>query len=75
MIDVIRKKRPMTARAMAEKFGVSSRTVQRTFSQPREDYEANAISRAKPWEALGMSRASWYRKGKPLMLPTREAGT
>ena len=71
MINVIRKKRPMTARAMAEKFGVSLRTVQRIFSQPREDYEANAISRAKPWEALGMSRASWYRKGKPLLFQAK----
>jgi hypothetical protein len=24
-----------------------------------------SISRQKPWEALGMSRATWYRKGKP----------
>jgi hypothetical protein len=31
----------------------------------RETYEANALSRQKPWEALGMSRASWYRAGKP----------
>ena len=28
-------------------------------------YEANSASRQKPWEALGMSRASWYRAGKP----------
>lgn len=67
MVDVIRKKRPMTARAMAEKFGVSERTVQRTFAQPREEYEAGAICRAKPWEALEMSRATWYRKGKPVL--------
>lgn len=31
----------------------------------RETYEANSLSRQKPWEALGMSRASWYRAGKP----------
>lgn len=31
----------------------------------RAIYEANAASRQKPWEALGMSRASWYRAGKP----------
>ena len=31
----------------------------------RETYEANSASRQKPWEALGMSRASWYRAGKP----------
>jgi hypothetical protein len=32
---------------------------------PRDQYEANALSHRKPWELLGMSRASWYRKGKP----------
>ena len=31
----------------------------------RATYEANSASRQKPWEALGMSRASWYRAGKP----------
>jgi hypothetical protein len=33
--------------------------------KPRDIYEANSISRAKPWERLQMSRASWYRAGKP----------
>lgn len=32
----------------------------------RATYEANSLSRRKPWEALGMSRASWYRAGKPM---------
>lgn len=32
----------------------------------RETYESSSLSRQKPWEALGMSRASWYRAGKPL---------
>ncbi|EEU1109714.1 replication protein [Escherichia coli] len=31
----------------------------------RETYEQASLSRQKPWEALGMSRASWYRAGKP----------
>lgn len=31
----------------------------------RETYEANSLARQKPWEALGMSRATWYRAGKP----------
>lgn len=31
----------------------------------REEYEANSISRQKPWESLGMSRSAWYRAGKP----------
>lgn len=33
--------------------------------KPRHEYEAKAIARAKPWDALGMSRASWYRASKP----------
>ena len=32
----------------------------------RATYEANALTRQKPWEALGMSRATWYRAGKPM---------
>lgn len=51
---------------MAEQFDVSVRTVQRTFSQPRAEYLAESLMRAKPWEALGMSRATWYRRGKPV---------
>ncbi len=31
----------------------------------REAYEANSLSRQKPREAMGMSRAKWYRLGKP----------
>ena len=31
----------------------------------RATYEANSATRQKPWEALGMSRRSWYRAGKP----------
>jgi hypothetical protein len=32
----------------------------------RHTYESTSMSRQKPWEALGMSRASWYRAGKPI---------
>ena len=28
----------------------------------RADFEANSLSRTKPWEQAGMSRATWYRK-------------
>jgi hypothetical protein len=31
-------------------------------AKPRADYEANAISRFTPWQALGISRATWYRR-------------
>jgi hypothetical protein len=34
-------------------------------AKPRNQYEAQSISRAQPWAALGMSRATWYRTGKP----------
>lgn len=30
-----------------------------------------AMERAKPWAAAGMSRASWYRHGKPVARPMR----
>ncbi|WP_026988486.1 hypothetical protein [Fodinicurvata fenggangensis] len=29
----------------------------------RADYEENSASRQKPWEAHGMSRSAWYKKG------------
>jgi hypothetical protein len=31
----------------------------------RIQYEANSLSRLRPWDQLAMSRATWYRKGKP----------
>ena len=59
----MRKQR--TAREIAEKCGLSIRTVQRHISRPRAEYLAQSLSRSKPWEALGVSRATWYRMGKP----------
>lgn len=59
----MRKQR--TAREIAEKCGLSIRTVQRHISRPRAEYLAQSLSRSKPWEALGVSRATWYRQGKP----------
>lgn len=31
-------------------------------SKPRTEYEAASVSRAKPWLAFGISRATWFRK-------------
>lgn len=60
-------KRSMSAREMAKKFKVSERSVRKWWSQTRADYLAeNSISRDKPWEKLGISRATWYRRGKPM---------
>jgi hypothetical protein len=38
-------------------------------AKARADYEDAALSRKQPWKAIGMSRASWYRAGKPSMRP------
>jgi predicted ArsR family transcriptional regulator len=74
MVQKIARKRLFSARELAEKWGVHPSTVRRHVSQPRADYLAGSLTRAKPWEALGMSRATWYRKGKP-MAPTEGSGT
>ena len=29
---------------------------------PRAEYEAKSLSRARPWEAAGISRRTWYRR-------------
>lgn len=59
-----------TAIFLAKKFGVGMRTVQRYTSVPRPQYLAtHTISISRPWEAMEMSRATWYRKGKPLQAP------
>lgn len=67
-----REKRPITARAAAERFGISMRTVQRAWALPREQYLAESLSRTRPWEKLGISRATWYRRGKPMPLQEKE---
>ncbi|MBB4113677.1 hypothetical protein FHT80_003003 [Rhizobium sp. BK226] len=36
---------------------------------PRADYLANALSQARPWEAFGISRRTWERRGKPMPEP------
>lgn len=35
-------------------------------AKPRAQYEAESLSRTKPWERMGMSRSTWYAKGKPM---------
>ena len=62
-----------TAAELAKRLGVNIKTVYKYTAVPREEYEANSINRSKPWEALGMSRATWYRKGKPATRATSSA--
>ncbi|WP_213085268.1 rep protein, partial [Neisseria gonorrhoeae] len=60
-------KRDVTAKELAKRFGCSTRPVFRAWSQSRADYLAEtSISRDKPWEHFGISRATWYRRGKPM---------
>lgn len=66
-------KRKHTAREIAEKCGLSTRTVRRYIAQSRADYEAQSLTKSKPWEAFGLSRATWYRKGKPQAFEVSEA--
>lgn len=64
-LSKIQKARNMTQKEAAARLGMSVSTVKRYWSMSREQYEAQSISRAQPWAALGMSRATWYRHGKP----------
>jgi hypothetical protein len=35
-------------------------------AKPRAEYEAASITRARPWDAIGVSRRTWYRRrGQP----------
>lgn len=66
-------RRTHTAAELAKKLGCDPRTVRRYMALPREQYLSSALSRSKPWEALGISRATWYRKGKPTTSATPPA--
>ncbi|MFY0658999.1 MAG: hypothetical protein JXR15_00800 [Shimia sp.] len=61
---------------MSEKLRTAGRSKQRTANRrskgvvAREDYlAANSSSQEKPWEALGISRATYYRRKKQNKLP------
>lgn len=59
-------KRDVKAKELAERFGCSTRTIYRAWSQSREEYEANSYMRTKPWEPLGICRMTWYNYNKPM---------
>jgi len=52
-LDLKREK----AAARARRFRAANRT-----GQPRDVYEANSLSRTKPWEQDGISRSAWERR-------------
>ena len=61
-------KRKHTAKELAKRWAVSERTVRAYVAQLRADFEAQSLTRSKPWEALQVSRATWYRRKKSLMV-------
>ena len=53
-----------TAAELAKKLKVNIKTVYKYTAVPRKQYESSSISHARPWETLGISRATWYRRKK-----------
>lgn len=59
-IDETRAERQAKARILKRERDQARRRAQGV--KPRADYERNAIAKQAPWEAVGISRATWYRR-------------
>jgi hypothetical protein len=55
-------RRTISAASLAACLNKSARTARRVWAEPRNLYEARSRTRQKPWEADGVSRATWYRR-------------
>jgi hypothetical protein len=55
-------RRPMSAAHLAARLNMSARNARRIWAEPRAQFEARSISRQRPWEVEGVSRATWYRR-------------
>jgi hypothetical protein len=53
------------ARARSRKRQARAEARARSGGRTRAEYEANSLSRRKPWEAFGWSERHWRRMGKP----------
>lgn len=62
-LPTIRRRRSKTARAAAEKFGVSIRTIKRIISEPRNCYEERAAERRAQAFKLRNFGQSWAEVG------------
>lgn len=58
-------RRGTTAAALAKRLKVNIKTVYKYTAVSRAEYLANSITKAAPWKAMGISRATWYNRGKP----------
>ena len=59
-IDMTKDERKKARRLRQRQRDLARRRTQGV--RPRAEYEANSISRCKPWLALGISRRTWYRR-------------
>jgi hypothetical protein len=55
-------RRTISAASLATSLNKSVRTARRVWAEPRHLYEARSRARQRPWEADGVSRATWYRR-------------
>jgi hypothetical protein len=62
-VDVGKDERLQRRRERDRHYRLQRRRTQ--GGKARADYEANALTTTKPWLALGISRATWYRQGRP----------
>jgi hypothetical protein len=60
LIRRTRRARPIDE--IVDLFGRNRSFVRRWVREPRADYLARSVEAAKPWVALGISRATWYRR-------------
>lgn len=51
----------LTSGEVARILGCTPRNARNYHAVPRAQYEANSLSRKRPWEALEISRATYYR--------------
>lgn len=65
--DVTREERDAIAKERKKELDRERQAAKRKAAgrKSRAEYEAESISKAEPWKATGMTRATWYRKGKP----------
>ena len=71
---LVSRDRPPEVRAAERKAKDKARKVGKGGSTPRRQWLDNSAARTKPWEAFGIGRRAWERRGKPAP-PQPEATT